>query len=103
MEPVEWVDFKKKLYELCNKGFISHSVLPRGANILFIKNMGWTMILLIDYKDINYINIENIYPLPLNDELFDQLHSAQNASNIDNHFGYHQLSMMKYYIPNIEF
>ena len=47
--------------------------------------------------------IKNRYPLPWIHDLFNQLRGAQVYSKIDLHIGYHQLRVMKAYIPKMVF
>ncbi|GJR61947.1 putative reverse transcriptase domain-containing protein [Tanacetum coccineum] len=45
----------------------------------------------IDYKELNKLTINNRYPLPRIDDLFDKLQGARHFSKIDLWSGYHQL------------
>nr|GEV38714.1 putative reverse transcriptase domain-containing protein [Tanacetum cinerariifolium] len=45
----------------------------------------------IDYKELNKLTVKNRYPLPMIDDLFDQLQGSQYCSKINLGFGYHQL------------
>nr|GFD36391.1 retrotransposon protein [Tanacetum cinerariifolium] len=66
MAPIELKELKDQLQELLEQGFIRPSVL-------------------------NKITIRNRYPLPLIDDLFDQLQGAMHFSKIDLRSGCHQL------------
>lgn len=57
--------------------------------MLFLKKKDGTLRMCNDYKQLNYVMIKNKYPLPRNDELFDQ--GATHFSKIDLKSGYHQL------------
>jgi hypothetical protein len=45
----------------------------------------------VDYKALNVVTIENKYPLPRIEDLFDQLKGARVFFKIDLRLGYHQL------------
>ena len=45
----------------------------------------------IDYRELNKVTVENRYPLPRIDDLFDQLQGSSFYSKIDLRSGYHQL------------
>ena len=45
----------------------------------------------IDYRELNKLMVKNRYPLPMIDDLFDQLQGASWFSKIDLRSGYHQV------------
>jgi hypothetical protein len=47
----------------------------------------------VDYRALNGVTVKNKYPLPINDDLFDQLHGVCVFSRIDLRSGYHQLKI----------
>ena len=51
--------------------------------MLFAKKKDKTLKLCIDYRQLNRVTIKNRYPLPMIDDLFDQLKEAQVYSEID--------------------
>ena len=73
MAPLELKELKLQLQELLEKGFIQPSVSPWGAPVLFVKNKDGTLMLYIDYRQLNKLTVKNKYPLPRIDDLFDQL------------------------------
>ena len=62
---------KYQLQEILEKGFIGPRVPSWGAPVLFVKKKDDTLWLYIDYTQWNRITIENRYPLPSIDDLFD--------------------------------
>ncbi|TYK27271.1 pol protein [Cucumis melo var. makuwa] len=82
-----------ELQELVEKGYIKPSVSPLRAPVLFVKKKDGTLILCIDYGQLNKVTIRNKYPLPRIDDLFDQLRGAALFSKIDLRSGYHQLKV----------
>ena len=93
MSPLELKELKVQLQDLLEKGFIRPNILPWGAPVLFVRKKDGTMRLCIDYRELNKITINNKYPLPRVDDLFDQLQGAQVFSKIDLRSGYHQLKV----------
>lgn len=51
------------------------------------------MRLCIDYQELNKVTVQNKYPLPRINDLFDQLQGAKVFSKIDLRSGYHQLKI----------
>ena len=89
--PVELQELRVQLQDLLDKGFIRPSTSPWGAPVLFAKKKGKTLRLCIDYRQLNRVMIQDRYPLPRIDDLFDKLRGAQVYSKIDLRTGYHQL------------
>jgi hypothetical protein len=83
------------LEELLNKGYIRPSVSPWGAPVLFVKKKDGTLRLCIDFRQLNKYTINNKYPLPQIDDLFDQLRGEKIFSKIDLRVGYHQVRIKK--------
>ena len=91
MAPAELRELKAQLEEFFSKGFIRPSISPWGAPVPFVKKKYGSLRLCIDYRQQNRVTIRNQYPLPMIDELFDQLQGSRVYSNIDLRSGYHQL------------
>jgi hypothetical protein len=91
MSTPELVELKLELKEMMDKGYILPSVSPWGAPTLFVKKNDGTLRLCINYMKLNKMTIKNKYPLPIIDELFDQLRGATIFSNIYLRSGYHQV------------
>jgi hypothetical protein len=56
-----------------------------------MKKKDWTLILCIDFRQLNKVIVKNKYPLPRIDDLFNQLKDAKIFSKIDLRSGYHQV------------
>ena len=93
MSPAKLRELKAQLEELLSKGFIRLSISPWGAPVLFVKKKDGSLRLCIDYRQLNRVTIRNQYPLPMIDELFDQLQGSREYSKIDLRSGYHQLKV----------
>ena len=70
MAPVELQELKVQIQGLLDKGFIRPSTSPWGAPVLFAKKKGKTLLLCIDYRQLNRVTIKNRYPLPRIDDFF---------------------------------
>ena len=83
MAPTELKELKIQLQELLDKGFIQPSVSPWGAPVLFMKKKDDTLRMCIDHRKINKVTVKNKYPLPRNEDLFDQLKETGVFLKID--------------------
>nr|GEV06455.1 putative reverse transcriptase domain-containing protein [Tanacetum cinerariifolium] len=92
-----------QLKELRDKGFIRPSSLPWGALVLFVKKKYGYFRMCIDYRELNKLTVNNRFPLPRIDDLFDQLQGSQFFSKIDLRSRYHQLRVYKDDIPKTAF
>ncbi|GJX09193.1 putative reverse transcriptase domain-containing protein [Tanacetum coccineum] len=86
-------ELSDQLQELSDKGFIRHSSSPWGALVLFVKKKDGSFRMCIDYHELNKLTVKNLYPLPIIDDLFDQLQGSSVYSKIDPRSGIHQLSV----------
>ncbi|GKB86878.1 putative reverse transcriptase domain-containing protein, partial [Tanacetum coccineum] len=91
LAPSKMQELSDQLQELQDKGFTRPSHSSWGAPVLFVKKKDGSFCMCIDYRELNKITIKNRYPLPRNDDLFDQLQGACYFSKIDLQSGYHQL------------
>jgi hypothetical protein len=91
MSTLELKELQMQLEELMKKGYIRPSVSPWGAPILFVKKKDGTLRLCMDFKKLNKVVVNNKYPFPMIDDLFDQLKNEKIFSKIDLRSGYHQV------------
>jgi hypothetical protein len=103
MSPVEMKELKVQLQGLLDKGYIRPSTSPWGCSALFVEKKDKELHLCVDYRPLNAVTIKNMYPLPHNFILFDQLARARVFSKIDLHSGYHQIKIRAEDIPNTAF
>jgi hypothetical protein len=89
MSTPELKELQMQLEELLKKGYISPSVSPWGAPVLFVNKNDGTFRLCIDFRKLNKVTMKSKYPLTRIDDLFDQLKYAKIFSNIDLKSGYH--------------
>ncbi|KAH0784217.1 hypothetical protein KY290_003815 [Solanum tuberosum] len=103
MAPAELKELKEKLKDLLDKGFIRPSISPWGAPMLFVKKKEGSLRMCIDYRQLNKVTINNKYPIPRIDDMFDQLQGASHFSKIDFRSIYHQLRVRDSDIPKTTF
>jgi hypothetical protein len=94
---------KWQLDDLLAKGFIRPSRSPWAFPVLFVEKKDKSKKLCVDYRALNQVTINNKYPLPRIDILFEQLRGAQVFSKIDLNSRYHQLRIREEDIENTAF
>nr|GEW68168.1 retrotransposon protein, putative, Ty3-gypsy subclass [Tanacetum cinerariifolium] len=103
LAPAEMKELADQLQEISDKGFIRPSSSPLGALVLFVKKKDGSFRMCIDYRELNKLMVKNRYPLPMIDDLFDQLQGSSVYSKIDLQSGYHQLRVREEDIPKTAF
>lgn len=96
-------EIKKQIKELLEKGYIRRSSSPWGAPVLLVEKKDKSLRMVVDYRALNEVTIKNKYPLPMINDLFDQLQGAKVFSKIDLRSGYHQLKIREKDIPKTTF
>ena len=69
--------------ELLDKGYICPSSSPWGSPVLLVEKKDGSLRMVVDYHGLNEVTIKNKYPLPMINDLFDQLQGAKVFSKID--------------------
>ncbi|GKD25803.1 putative reverse transcriptase domain-containing protein [Tanacetum coccineum] len=103
LAPSEIQELSDQLQELADRGFIRPRTSPWGAPVLFVKKKEESFRMCIDYRELNKLTVNNRYPLPRIDDLFDQLQGSSVYSKINLRLGYHQLRVRDEDIPKTAF
>jgi hypothetical protein len=74
-----------------DRGFITHSRSPFGANILFAKKKDGSLRICVDYRGLNNITIKDRTPLPNIKEMMQRARGAKIFTKIDLRDGFHNI------------
>ena len=77
MPAKDLVEIKKQIKELLDKGYIRPSSSPWGSPVLLVEKKDGSLRMVVDYRGLNEVTIKNKYPLPMINDLFDQLQGAK--------------------------
>jgi hypothetical protein len=99
----ELKELKKELTKLQEIGYLRSSSSPWGAPVLFVQKKDGSQRMCVDYRSLNDVTIQNKYPLPRIEDLFDQMRGARVFSKIDLRSGYHQMKIRPSDIPKTVF
>ena len=80
---MESEEIKKQIQELFNKGIIRPSSSPCGSPIVLVPKKDGTWCMCVDFRALNKITVKNHYPLPIIDDLIDQLKDEKYFTKLE--------------------
>jgi hypothetical protein len=89
--------------ELLDTGVIHPSTSRYSSPVVMVLNKEGYWCMCPDFRALKKLTIKDKFPIPVIDDLLDELSGAQFFTKLDLHLGYHQICMKEVDIPKTTF
>jgi hypothetical protein len=86
-------EIERQVQELLQQGVITHNNRAFASPVILVRKSDRTWRLVVDYRHRNALTLKGKYPLPVIDELLDELSGSHWFSKLDLRAGYHHIRL----------
>jgi hypothetical protein len=91
--PFHKTEIEHQVEELMTSDLIEPSVSPFASSVLLVQKKDGSQRFYVDYLKLNDLTVKNRFPMPVVDEILDELHGTKYFTSLDLRAGYHQVCM----------
>jgi hypothetical protein len=92
--PQHKTEIENQVKQLLETGMITHNHSPFASPDLLVKKKDGIWRFCVDYRKLNDMTIKNRFPMPIIEEILDELASSKFFTKLDMKAGYHQIKML---------